>query len=162
MNELVHIMLSLQIMFGSRRGAGAFLAVLLLCGVGYLAFVFFTNPAGALEKADRMWDRDQNVEAVREYKSLLRKRDPLEPEYALLAREDRPRLFRRIISHEVRYGVPAEARDWINEAWEEGIRFDKSDFQHAEVWALWLEVTQDEKKNGRQRILLDEFLDREN
>lgn len=160
MNELMHIIMSLQIMFGSRRGAGAFLALLLMCGIGYLAFVFFMNPAGALEKADRMWDRDQHVEAIREYKSLLRKRDPIQPEYALLPREDRPRLFRRIISHEVAYANPAEARDWISEAYKEGIDFKESSFQRPEVWEMWQEVTADLKGKGVQRNLLDEFLDR--
>ncbi len=157
MNELMHIILSLQIMFGSRRGLTAVILVVLLFGAGYFAVQFFTNPTHALEKADRLWDRDQHPEAIVQYKSLLRKRDPLDPEYAALPREERWRLYRRIISHEARYGSPAEARDWIRAAWNEGI--PNLDFESEDVRRLWHEVT------GRdappERNLLDEFLDRD-
>ncbi len=157
MNELLHIILSLQIMFGTRRGLMAVVLVVVLCGAGYFAFQYFGNPVHALERADRMWDRDQHVEAIREYKALLRKRDPLDPDYAALPREDRPRLFRRVISHEVRYGEPAEARDWIRIAWNEGIRH--LDFQYDEVRQMWDEVTGENP--DQQRNLLDEFLEHE-
>ena len=157
MNEMMHIILSLQLMFGSKRGWLALLLLIFIGAGGYFAFQYFMNPLHALEQADRMWDRDQHVEAIREYKALLRKRDPLDPAYAALPREDRPRLYRRIISHEVRYGVPAEARDWIRLAWEEGIRH--LDFDNEQVKQLWIEVTQDSPNPNRD--WREEFMTRE-
>lgn len=161
MNELMHIVLSLQLMFGSRRAVGALLAILLFCGVGYLAYNYFTDSSRALRKADELWNRDENVEAIREYKSLLSQRDPLEPQYALLPREDRPRLYRRIISHEARFGNRAEARDWITLAYNEGINFEKPDFENAEVFELWEEVVGNVSPHEatKERSLLDDFLE---
>lgn len=84
MNELVHIALSLQLMFGSRRAAGAVLAILLLCGAGYLAYNYFSDSSRSLRKADELWNLDRNVEAIRQYKTLLMKRDPVDPQFTLL------------------------------------------------------------------------------
>ncbi len=164
MNELMHIVLSLQLMFGSRRAAGAVLAILLFCGVGYLAYNYFSDSSRALRKADEMWNRDQHVDAVREYKSLLMQRDPLDTQYALLPGPERPRLIRRIISHEVRFASRAEARDWISMAYGEGINFEKADFENDEVFKLWQEVTADykdpEDARNKERNFMDEFLDK--
>ena len=161
MNELMHIILSLQLMFGSRRAVGAVLAILLFCGVGYLAYNYFSDSSRDLRKADELWNLDKNADAIREYKSLLRKKDPIEGYYVLPGPE-RPRLFRRIISHEARYGSRADARDWITTAYGEGINFEKADFENEEVYELWKEVTGDYKDPDaarKERSLLDDFLD---
>jgi hypothetical protein len=164
MNELTHSILSLKLMFGSRRGLVAILAILLLCGAGYLAYNYFTDPSRGLRQADDLWNRDRNVEAVREYKSLLMKRDPLDHQYALIPGTERPRLFRRIISHEARFGSRGEARDWITMAYGEGINFEEQDFNDKDVYLLWSEVIADYKDPAdarKERSLLDEIRDKE-
>jgi len=164
MNELMHIVLSLQLMFGSRRAAGAVLAILLFCGVGYLAYNHFSDSSRALRQADELWNKDDNVAAVRQYKTLLAKRDPLDRNYFLLPGPERPRLYRRIISHETRFANRAEARDWITAAYGEGINFEKADFENEEVFDLWKEVTADYKDPAaakKDRSLLDDFLDKQ-
>lgn len=140
MNEFTRTALSLQIMFGSRRFL--LLLVLLVAGgvAGYFGIRHWMSPARPTAEADRLWDEDRNVEAVRMYKDLLNKRDLVNPEFALVPREDRLRMYRRIITHETRYGTKQDARDWITRAWQEGVNFEKADFEHDEVFALWQEV----------------------
>ena len=95
-------------------------------------------------------------------KSLLKKRDPLDHQYALIPAGERPRLYRRIISHEARFGSRAEARDWITLAYGEGINFELPDFEDEEVFQLWQEVIadyQDPADARKERNLLDEQSD---
>jgi hypothetical protein len=153
---MMHIILSLQLMFGSRRALGAILFVLLIGGAGYLAVRYYSDPMRAVNAADRLWNNDENVEAVRRYKDLLGKRDPINPELALVPRGERPRLYRRVITHEARYGSRQEARDFISKAWHEGINFEKPDFENDDVFELWKEVTADLRPDpGQQRDLID-------
>ena len=164
MDGFSHTFLSLKLMFGSRRFLGTLLAILLLCGAGYLAYNYLVDPSRGLRHADHLWNRDQNVEAVREYKALLIKRDPLDHQFALIPGPERPRLFRRIISHEARYGNRAEARDWITAAYGEGINFEKADFEDEQVYLLWQEVIADYTGPAdarKERNLLDEIIDKQ-
>lgn len=160
MTELKRNALSLKMMFGSPRTWFAVLVVLLVTAGGYLAYNYFSDPSRALRQADEKWNRDKNVEAVREYKTLLMQRDPLDNQYALIQGPDRPRLYRRIITHEARFGNRGEARDWISKAYGEGINFERADFENDEVHQLWLEVVADYKDPAdarKDRSLLDEM-----
>lgn len=164
MDGFTHNFLSLRLMFGSRRFLGTLLAILLLSGAAYLVYNYMADPSRGLRHADQMWNRDKNVEAVREYKALLMKRDPLDHQFALIPGPERPRLFRRIISHEARYGNRAEARDWITAAYGEGINFEQADFEDQEVHQLWLTVIadyQDPSDARKERNLLDEMMKKE-
>ena len=84
MNEFKRTAMSLRRMFGSSRTWFAFLAILLVCGVGYLISNHYLDRSRGLRAADELWNRDQNVEAVREYKTLLSDRDPLNKQYAVI------------------------------------------------------------------------------
>lgn len=159
MNEFKRTAMSLRRMFGSSRTWFAFLAILLVCGVGYLISNHYLDRSRGLRAADELWNRDQNVEAVREYKTLLSDRDPLNKQYAVILGNDRVRLYRRIISHEARFGNRAEARDWITKAYGEGINFEKADFENAAVYQLWSDVVADYQSPAaalKDRSLLDE------
>ena len=162
MNEFKRSALSLKMMLGSPKTWIVFLAVIVLCVGSYAAFNYFSDSSRALRHADHLWDTDRNVDAVREYKSLLSQRDPLDKQYALIQGAERPRLYRRIISHEARFGNRAEARDWITKAYLEGVNFEKADFENEDVHQLWLEVVadyEDPAKARKQRNLLDESKD---
>ncbi len=159
MNEFLRIILSLQIMFGSRRALVALFMILLAGGAGYLAIRYYADPVKGVSAADRMWDADKNVDAVRAYKDLLGKRDPINPEFALVPREDRLRMYRRIITHEVVYGTAGDARDWITRAYQEGLNFERADFDHEKVFQLWQEVIAPLRPDGdKQRDLIDESI----
>ena len=151
--------MSLKRMFGSSRTWFTFLVILLVCVIGYLISNQLLDRAKGLRAADELWNRDQNVEAVRDYKTLLSERDPLNKQYAVIVGNDRVRLYRRIISHEARFGNRAEARDWITKAYGEGINFEKADFENAAVHQLWSEVVADYQSPDaalKNRSLLDE------
>lgn len=125
--RLLHLFVSLQILFGSRRGGLAPLVVLALLGAGWFAWTVWNSPLRPLEAADRKWDSgetSQRIEAIAEYKSLLRRRDPLDSSRRLLTeRNDRARLYRRIIVHHVLFDIDArEAREWSLAAWQENLR----------------------------------------
>ena len=143
-NQLIQLFFSLQILFGSRRGGTGALVLILVLGIGgYLAFQFWFDPNRALASADRLWDsRDSanRISAIRKYKELLAKRDPVDPDFPWL-KDGRPRLYRRIIEHEVLYRERSEARDWILEAWNE--RIVELNFGSEEARQVWQEVTKD-------------------
>jgi len=159
MNELRRSALSLKMMFGSSR---LWLIILLIGFVAIAAYLIQNSlggESGELQAADQLWNQDQNVKAVREYKTLLGKRERFESQYALIQGNDRVRLYRRIISHEARFGNRAEARDWITKAYGEGINFEAADFESPQVHELWVEVTkdyQDPVDARKDRSLLDE------
>ncbi len=159
MNEFLHTRLSLQVMFGSRRTWVALLLIVVVGVAGFVAVRFYSDPIRGVSQADRLWDRDENVQAVRMYKDLLNKRDPINPEFALVPRVDRPRMYRRIITHEAVYGSRQDARDWISRAYLEGINFEQADFEHNSVFELWQEVIVPLKPENppRQRDLIDEL-----
>ncbi len=159
MHEFRRTALSLKMMFGSSRFWLAILAIGFFAIAAYVIQHSFGNDAGGLQAADQLWNQDQNVEAVREYKALLGKRDRVSSQYAMIQGTDRVRLYRRIISHEARFGNRAEARDWITKAYGEGINFESADFESAQVHQLWVEVTkdyQDPVDARKNRSLLDE------
>jgi len=159
MNEFRRFALSLKLMFGSSRFWLAILAIGFAAIVAYLIQNSFGGESGQLQAADQLWNQDQNVAAVREYKKLLGARDRLDRQYALIQGNDRVRLYRRIISHEARFGNRAEARDWITKAYGEGINFEAADFESTPVYELWVEVTKDYQAPvdaRKDRSLLDE------
>lgn len=106
------------------------MATLVLFGIlvgGWFLWSWLGSPLHSLEAADRKWDTgvtEQRIEAISEYKSLLRARDPLETERRRLGdRNDRARLYRRIIEHHVKFDIELrDAREWSLAAWQENIR----------------------------------------
>ncbi len=146
--RLLHLIVSLQILFGSRRGG--ILIPLLLVGLalgGWWVYSQYNSPDRQLLHADQKWDSGdttQRIQAIREYKVLLRKKDPLENGLHLL-RDGRERLYRRIITHHVLFDISdADANDWIREAWDEGIR--DPGFENEKAKAKWQEATQGMKR----------------
>lgn len=165
MSEPKRILLSFKMMFGSPRGwfLLAFLAVVVFGGYVVVTYITAARPGGntideQIAAADRLWNQDDNVEAVRTYKDLLNRRDPRDASRTAVLREDRLRMYRRIITHETIYGTPQDARDWITRAYIEGLNFEKADFDHAEVFELWAEVTEPLRENNgsKQRDFVDE------
>ena len=151
--RLLHLIVSLQILFGSRRGA--FLIPLLLVGLvlgGWWAYNQYNGPDRQLLRADQKWnsgDTPQRIQAIRDYKALLRKKDPLDNGLHLL-RDGRERLYRRIIAHHVLFDInDADANDWIREAWDEGIR--DLGFQEERVKEKWKEATEGMKRQVPDR-----------
>lgn len=152
--RLIHLIASMQILFGSRRGG--LLVPLLLIGIaagGWFGYQHFMSPERQLEKAHLMYESsDMSVkrQAIDAYKALLYKSDPIEPGRHWLITE-RDTLFRRIIQHEV---INAEdevtAGEWAIKAFEDG--FSNLRFQNERVKAFW-EKTADsfrkKKTNGK-------------
>lgn len=159
MNEFLRTYLSFKIMFRSPGLLIVLLFVILAGAGGYLAIRYYADPVRGVSEADRMWDADDNVGAVRAYKDLLGKRDPVNSAFALVPREDRIRMYRRIITHEAVYGTRNDARDWITRAYQEGLNFERADFEHEEVFQLWKEVIDPLRPDGdKTRDLTDETL----
>ncbi len=159
MNEAVRLGKSAQMVFGSRWTWLVIVLLVLAGAAGYLALRQYNDPTRGLRHADQLWDRDENPEAVREYKDLLSRRDPINPDFALIPRTDRLRLYRRVITHEAIYGSVQEARDWISRAWLEGLNFERADFEHPQVFALWEEVIAPLRRDNpeRERDLSEEM-----
>lgn len=127
LERLLHLFVSLQILFGSRRGLVAPLVLLVVLAGGWMVWNWVQSPLRVLEAADRRWDTGdsaQRIEAIREYKSILRTKDPVDRERNLLKnRNDRARLYRRIVEYHVRFDLDRnEAREWILRAWQENLR----------------------------------------
>lgn len=152
--RLIHLIVSLQILFGSRRGG--FLIPLILVALvfgGWWAYNQYNGPDQQLLRADQKWDSGDTqlrIQAIRDYKGLLRKKDPLDPGLHLL-RDGRERLYRRIITHHVLFDISeSDANDWIREAWDEGVR--KPGFQDEKVKERWQNVTSEMRRpmQGRE------------
>jgi len=153
--RLIHLIASMQILFGSRRGG--WLVPLLLIGLaagGWYAYSQFMNPSTTLEKAHVMYDSsdtNEQIAAIKVYKNLLNKSDPLEPGRHWL-RTDRDTLYRRVIKHEVLNAENEDkAGEWAIEAIEDG--FTKLRFQNERVKAFWektLDSFRQEKKRSRK------------
>jgi hypothetical protein len=151
--RLIHLIASMQILFGSRRGG--FLIPLLLIGLaagGYFLYKMNYSPERALEKAHVMWDSNetkQQMAAIAEYKKLLQKSDPIEPGRHWL-RDDRDTLYRRIILHEVKFaGNRIKAAEWAVQAWDEGLHDLR--FQDDEVKAFWEKTIESLKVKNKNR-----------
>lgn len=156
--RLLHLIVSLQILFGSRRGG--ILIPLLLVGLafgGWWVYMQYNGPDRQLARADQKWDSGdttQQIQAIREYKVLLRKKDPLDNGLNLL-RDGRERLYRRIITFHVLFNISdADANDWIREAWDEGFR--DLGFEEEKVETKWKEATE-----GMKRHMPDDNLDKD-
>jgi len=145
-HRVLHMAYMIQRMLGGKPQHLIMVIVLvLLIGGAYTAYVVFTDPSRAVASADALWDGDQRVEAVRAYKQILRKSraaQPLEKE----VRRELPRLYRRVISHEAQYGDPAEARDWIHDAWQANVR--SLSFESEAVKELWKETIEDLRRSS--------------
>ena len=139
--RLIHLIASMQILFGSRRG-GAIIPLLIIGALAGGWFLYRTNysPEKALEKAHTMFesnDTKQQIAAIKTYKNLLAKSDPIEPGRHWLM-DDRDTLYRRIIRHEFMFEENHnKAGEWILKAWDEGyrdLRFQVSDTELREFW----------------------------
>ncbi len=127
-SRLFHLFVSLQILFGSRRGV-SFLLPLLLIGAlavgGWFIFKGVAGPQRSLEKAHANWDSGvttKQQDAIVKYKELLQKDNPIEPGTRWLL-SDRDLLYRRIVEYEYLYEKnERSARDWIIRAFDEGLR----------------------------------------
>lgn len=141
--RLIHLMVSLQILFGSRKGSLLIPVLLVVIGVGgWWAYKHFTGSDRLLQIADKKWDSGDTqlrIQAIRDYKILLIKKDPIDPGLNLL-KDGRERLYRRIVIHHVLFDISAaDANDWIRDAWDEGFR--DLGFQDEKVIKRWEEVT---------------------
>lgn len=69
-----------------------------------------------LHTGDRQWNAQDHFAAIATYKTFLQRKEGHHYEW----RDDYPRIYRRVIEHEAKYGDPGEAVDWIVKA-----RFDR-------------------------------------
>ena len=149
--RIIHLFASMQILFGSRRGGVVPLIIVLLCVLGWLAYQFY--PGWNLSQADRLWDSDNSrkkVTAIKKYKEILQGRDWFDSSQMQL-KDGRRRLYQRIIEYHVAVdGNKQEAKNWIVEAWNEGIRADDLSFYEQETKDYYNEVT-DGLKNSKER-----------
>jgi HAMP domain-containing protein len=128
LERLLQLFVSLQILFGSRRGGVAPLLVIAALVGGWFVWSWLQNPLRALEAADRKWDSGDSISriaAIADYKVILRKKDPLDIQrYQLQDRNERIRLYQRVIQFHIKFSGndEDEARDWIDRAWRENIR----------------------------------------
>ncbi len=157
LSRLVQLFVSLQILFGSRRGGGIpFLMPLLflgaLCLGGWFFFQAMYSPERTLEQAHADWDSGvtgRKMDAIVEYRKLLQKSNPLEPGTKWLT-TDRDMLYRRIIEHELIFEQnETSAYDWVVRAWDEGIRDLR--FPPGEVRDYWKKSTDLLRLRNRNR-----------
>lgn len=127
-DRMFQLFVSLQILFGSRRGFSLLLPLLLIAALvagGWFAFSVFNSPQRQLDRAHADWDSGvttRQISAIVKYKELLQKDNPIEPGTRWL-QNDRDTLYRRIVEHQVLFEKDDRgAREWIIRAWDEGIR----------------------------------------
>lgn len=136
--RLIHLIASMQILFGSRRGG--WLVPVILIGLlfgGWFIYRNYYSSNSALEKAHAMYNSDDTrtqMAAIKEYGRLLEKSDPIEPTRQFLM-EDRDLLYQRIIRHQIKYVNGDRAFDTITRAWDEG--FTNLRFKDPEVAKFW-------------------------
>ena len=156
--RLIHLIASMQILFGSRRG-GAIIPLLIIGALAGGWFLYRTqySPEKALEKAHAMWesnDTKQQIAAIKSYKKLLAKSDPIEPGRHWLM-DDRDTLYRRIIRHEFMFEEnPTKAHGWVTKAWDEGfrdLRFQESDTELREFWTKTTDQWRQKNKSKEPR-----------
>lgn len=140
-DRMFQLFVSLQILFGSRRGISIILPLILLVALiagGWLLFSTVNSPQRQLEKAHADWDSGvstRQISAIVKYKELLQKDNPIEPGMRWL-QNDRDTLYRRIIEHQLLYEKDERgAYEWIIKAWDEGIR--ELRFSSDEVRKFW-------------------------
>ena len=97
--RLIHLIASMQILFGSRRGG--LLIPVIIVAIGFAGWLFYKNyygPERRLERAHQMWesgDSNKRIKAISEYKLLLREKDPIEGDYWL--KQDRDNVGTRLL-----------------------------------------------------------------
>jgi len=149
-NRWVQLIISLQIMFGSRRGFSFVLPLLLLVGLGvggWFLFGFLNSPQKQLEGAHADWDSGvtkRQISAIVKYKELLQKANPIETGMRWL-QNDRDTLYRRIVEHQIIYEKDERgAREWVIRAWEEGIHDLR--LGDGEVKDFWVKTSHSEPR----------------
>jgi hypothetical protein len=146
------LLLNVHPRFAYQRTSLVFPLLLLITAIGgWLVYRNWYDPAKALEKADIMWDTGdsrERVAAVREYKYLLRKTDPLENKLFWLKGEtQRKLLYQKIIEYHVKYDDnQSDAREWLIKAWAENLR-DLNFGNDEQLNNFWKEETERIKKN---------------
>ena len=151
--RLIHLVASMQILFGSRRGG--VIIPLLIIGIGIGGWYLYRqnySPEVTLERAHKMWDSGDaksQIKAISQYKTLLQKKSPIEPGRHWMM-DDRDTLYRRIIYHEVKFtNNDLQAGEWIISAWDEGIRDLR--FQDEKVKAFWEKTTDSSREKSKNR-----------
>ena len=153
LERLVHLIASLEILFGSRRGGWIIPLVIVGLAVGgWFLYRYQFSPERSLERAHQMYessDTKQRIRAIEEYKELLLKSDPIEPgRYWLLV--DRDTLYRRIIRHEILFAEDEGlAAEWITRAWDEG--YVDLRFQNERVIEFWNQTLERLKRDTRRK-----------
>ncbi len=154
-DRMFQLFVSLQILFGSRRGFSFLLPLLLLAALvfgGWFAFNAFSSPQRQLDRAHADWDSGvttRQIAAIVKYKELLQKDNPIEPGMRWL-QNDRDTLYRRIVEHQVLYEKDERgAREWIIRAWDEGIRDLR--FADGEVLNFWNKATDSLRRRSPRR-----------
>jgi len=127
-SRLFHLFVSLQILFGSRRGISFLLPLLLIAGLGFggwMLYKGFNGPERLLETAHAQWDSGvttEKLEAIKKYKKLIQMENPIEPGMRWL-QTDRDMLYRRIVEYDLLFEKnESSTRDWIIRAYDEGFR----------------------------------------
>ena len=159
----LRILIGFSFLFGGRRRRYVMILLIAVVIMGLIAMFAirkWNDPSRALAGADQLWETDQRVEAIAEYKVLLRKKDPLAPEQNWLY-EHRPRLYRRIIEYETVFRDRDVARDWIRDAWSENIRnlsFDRDETR--ELWRQVVAEIQSHRREASRYVARDSQLER--
>lgn len=157
--RLFHLIVSLQILFGSRRGLMWVPIVVLILVFGGLFFYnqMYNNPEKLLSEADRKWNtgvETQQMAAITQYMQILNRQDAnlldqlLNPSESSRSDQDmgpllkdperRQILYKRIILHQFRYVNEEEAALWIEMALNEGFELE---FVEDDVDAFWNKAT---------------------
>ena len=173
--RILHLVVSLQILFGSRRGVIWIPVVILALLFGGLFFYnhMYNNPQRMLASADQQWntgvEREQ-MAAINSYMEILEKKDNnlfdkiLNPsknakraensEPLLKDIERRKELYSRIIRHKFRFINPDDAAIWVRRAVSENISLTfigKDGTEDEELTIFWNNATKTLKKNKRQK-----------
>lgn len=155
--RLIHLIASMQILFGSRKG-GLLIPLLIVAALagGWFIYRAKFSPNSELERAHQMWESNETrkqILAIKNYKDLLLKSDPIEPNRHFLM-DDRDTLYRRIIRHEFKFEENKnKAGEWIIRAWDEGLRERDLRFQadDSDVKEFWTETTDEYSQKNQVR-----------
>ena len=97
-----------------------------------------------------MWDSNdtnQQIEAIKKYRELLQKSDPIDPARRWL-KDDRDTLYRRIVVFEYKFADNEQkAAEWILAAWDEGIQDLR--IQDEKVKQFWDKTVEPLKRKNR-------------
>jgi hypothetical protein len=156
--RLLHLFVSLQILFGSRRG-GVWIPVIILALLFGGIFYYnhnFNNPEKLLARADAKWNtgvETDQMEAITDYMEILNRKDAnlldqiLNPSQTAKASSDagplvkdsarRKILYKRIIIHKYKYVNEDDAAIWIEMALNEKFNLE---FVEDDVASFWDKV----------------------